>query len=90
MEFKSIKKYIIWLGPLLFILTTVKKLHLAQQFAELSNLNISQAISLWASEKEMHSAFTSTESGAILRIDRTIYSFIICCLWSFFSYRSIN
>jgi len=80
------KKYIILLGPIIFLFISFKEAYLAQQYAELSNLNFEQAISLWGSEKEAQTTFSAYELGTILRIDRAIYSFIIFCMWSYFSY----
>ncbi len=54
------------------------------QYAELANLNMQQAISLWAGEIYANRNYTGNELGTILRIDRTVYSLIIfglmCCL----------
>ena len=84
------KKYIhtvaLWIGPLFFLLVTIKEVYVAQQYSELANLNLQQALSLWGSEINPHSNYKSSEVGVILRIDRAIYSFIIFSLWSFFSY----
>jgi hypothetical protein len=86
MDKNNIHTVALWVGPLFFLLVTIKEVYVALQFSELANLNIQQALSLWGSEINPGSNFTSSEVGAILRIDRAIYSFIIFSLWSFFSY----
>jgi len=82
---RIIQKYIIWFGPIFFLLITIKEIHIAQQYAELANLDLQQALSLWASEISAESNFTGAQLGTMLRIDRALYSFMIFGLWLFFS-----
>lgn len=85
MDFKKIQTLIIWILPLSFLLVTFKEIHIAQQYAELANLNVNQAISLWADEIATSNNYSGAELGVILRIDRAIYSFLIFAIFVFIS-----
>jgi len=90
MKNKVIKKYLLLVGPIFFFIVSIKEGYIAMQYAELADLNIQQAISLWAGEIYANSNYTGNQLGTILRIDRTIYSLIIFGLICYLSFIQKN
>ena len=88
MKHQSIKKYILWLVPILFLLGSFKEIYIAVQYARLSQLDLQQSISLWASEINSTGTYTSSQLGVILHIDRAIFTTIIFALFTYFNLSS--